>query len=187
MLPQQQLTFPQFSYQASFAFGGSLLKNSHAKLKRPISTKKPMHLVLRSSLARGAKSFLKAKNSARIRAIIKKQAQINGVKIYGVANRGDHFHLLVRPRSRKAYLNFVRAITGLVARVITNTQRGKVLSKAADSGQRTAASFWDQRPFSRIVDWGRSFTLTKKYLLQNAIEAIGFTPLSLRIIAKNTS
>jgi REP element-mobilizing transposase RayT len=158
-----------------------------------------MHLVLRSSLAKGAKSFLKAKYSARIRAIIRKQAQINGVKLYGVANRGDHFHLLVLPRSRKSYLNFVRAITGLIARVVTGAQRGKAeassknqqqaLSKAADTGQRTAASksFWDQRPFSRIVDWGRNFTATKKYLLQNALEAIGFTPMSLRIIAKNTS
>lgn len=179
--PQQQLTFPQFNYQASLAFGGSLLKNSNAKIARPISTKKPMHLVLRSSVAIGKKSFLRSKFNARIRAIIRKQAQINGVKIYGVANKGNHFHLLLLPRSRKAYLNFVRAISGLIARVISGAERGKALSKAADSGQRTAASlkskkFWDQRPFTRIIEWGRNLNFALRVFESGRLVAIGFAP-----------
>ncbi len=143
-----------------------------------------MHLVLRSSSATGAKSFLRSKFTARIRALIRKQAQINGVKLYGVANKGNHFHLLILPRSRKAYLNFVRAISGLIARVVSGQERGKAKinnstsSKAADLGQRTAAfspkKFWDQRPFSRIIEWGRNFRIAKITLERGTIESIGF-------------
>ena len=143
-----------------------------------------MHLVLRSSLATGSKSFLRSKYNARIRAIIRKQAQINGVKLYGVANKGNHFHLLILPRSRKAYLNFVRAISGLIVRMISGQERGKAnssKSKAADIGQRTAVSsskkFWDQRPFSRIIEWGKNFKIARTTLLCGAIEAIGFGDL----------
>ena len=194
MRPQQQLTLPHFSYQASLAFGGSLLKNSNAKSARPVSTKRPMHLVLRSSLATGSKSFLRSNYNARIRAVIRKQAQINGVKLYGVANKGNHFHLLVLPRSKKAYANFVRAISGLIARVVTGLERGKsksnsTLSKAADSGQRTAAllkkKFWDQRPFSRIIEWGRNFNLAKQTITTGDLDSIGFGQLIP--IAVNTS
>lgn len=144
-----------------------------------------MHLVLRSSSAAGAKSFLRSKYNARIRALIRKQAQINGVKLYGVANKGNHFHLLILPRSRKAYLNFVRAISGLIVRVVTGLERGKAnpasTSKAADLGQRTAVSsskkFWDQRPFSRIIEWGRNFKIAKTTLQSGALQAIGFGEL----------
>lgn len=186
MRPQQQLTFPHFSYRASLAFGGSLLKNSNAKSARPVSVRRPMHLVLRSSLASGPKSFLRSKYSARIRNIIRKQAQINGVKLYGVANKGNHFHLLVLPRSKKAYANFVRAISGLIARVVTGLERGKsksnsTLSKAADLGQRTAAlskkKFWDQRPFSRIIEWGRNFKIAKQKVTSGSLDSIGFGDL----------
>lgn len=186
MRPQQQLTFPHFRYQASLAFGGSLLKNSNAKVARPVSTKRPMHLVLRSSSATGTKSFLRSKFTARIRTLIRKQAQLNGVKLFGVANKGNHFHLLILPRSRKAYLNFVRAISGLIARVVSGQERGKAktsasTSRAADLGQRTAAlsskKFWDQRPFSRIIEWGRNFKIATAILTAGTIESIGFGDL----------
>lgn len=193
MRPQQQLTFPHFRYQASLAFGGSLLQHSNAKTARPISVRRPMHLVLRSSAATGEQSFLRAKFNARIRAIIRKQAQINGVKLYGVANKGNHFHLLLLAKSRKTYTNFVRAITGLIARIVSGRERGKSktsTSKAADLGQRMAAfskkKFWDQRPFSRIIEWGKNLKIAKQVLENGKIEAIGFgnlTPLA----TKNTS
>src|SRR4051812_20575304 len=61
------------------AFGGSLLK-SNPEIARPLSTKDPIHMVLRSTKATGTKSFLKHSKSAR--QTIEKTCAKYGVKIY---------------------------------------------------------------------------------------------------------
>src|SRR5262245_31353704 len=95
-------------------FGGAYLGNSNPKEKRIISTNKSMHLVLRSLLAKGARSFLKF--DKRIWEIVDSQAKHFGVKIYRKANGGNHLHLIVLPRSRRAFNGFIRSISGLIAR-----------------------------------------------------------------------
>ena len=40
--------------------------------------------------------------------------------------------------------------------------------------------FWEFRPFSRIVNWGRDFKNCVQYLTQNVLEATGFTPFRPR-------
>ena len=62
-----------------FAFGGALLKNSHAKTKRPFVPKLPLHLVLKSSKARGKLSFLS--HNSRITRAIEQKSQRHGVTI----------------------------------------------------------------------------------------------------------
>jgi REP element-mobilizing transposase RayT len=153
---------------ASKFFGGAHLKNSHAKTARAIACKKPMHLVMRSSLAKGARSFLR--RDRELRVLFEKQAKLFGVRIYRFANAGNHLHLIVLPRSRGAFKNFLRAVSGLTARLVLGAERGSPQTQ----------SFWDQRPFTRILEWGRDFLGVKKYLLQNALEAIGFVPYKTR-------
>jgi hypothetical protein len=145
----------------SARFGGSLLK-SHPKVKRPISTHKPMHLVIRSTQARGAHSFLR--RSKRIDAILSSQSRMSGVKVLRRANAGNHLHLVILPRSRSSYLSFIRAITGLIARL--------TLSEIA--GERRNISFWDKRPFTRFVEWGVDLDNVFNYLKLNTLEALGF-------------
>ena len=145
-------------------FGGAYLKNSNAKVKRPISTKKSMHLVLRSTMAKGALNLLR--RDKRIREIISNQGKHLGVKVYRIANGGNHLHLVVLPRSRVAFNYFIRSISGIIARLILGAERGSA------KGLR----FWDKRPFTRIVEWGRDFHNVSRYLLQNTLEALGFIP-----------
>lgn len=149
-------------------FGGAYLGSSNPKVKRPISSKRCMHLVVRSSLAKGRLSFLN--RGRRIQEIINKQGRNLGVKIYRQANGGNHLHLIILPRSRDAFKNFVRAITGLVAREVLHAERGSSKN----------LQFWDQRPFSRIVSWGKDFRAVSNYLLQNTLEALGFIPYQPR-------
>ena len=40
--------------------------------------------------------------------------------------------------------------------------------------------FWDARPFTRIVEWGRDFKNFGFYILQNTLEATGFMPYQPR-------
>jgi REP element-mobilizing transposase RayT len=145
-------------------FGGALLKNSHAKEKRPITVQAPMHLVMRSDIAKREYSLLRKER--RIQQLIYDQGRKFGVKIYRLANAGNHLHLIILPRSRRAFTGFVRAISGLIARFILRAERGRA----------RGIRFWDKRPFTRIISWGREYAMVCDYLLQNTLEALGFLP-----------
>jgi REP element-mobilizing transposase RayT len=146
-------------------FGGSSVKGNPRE-QRPIAIKRPMHLVLKSSLASGKNSFLKPRLRGRIQDVLQKAAQSKGVKIYRFANSGNHLHLIVLPKSRVAFLAFIRTISGLIARITLGVERGKALGM----------KFWDARPYSRILEWGRDYRRSCDYLLKNELEALGFIP-----------
>lgn len=143
------------------AFGGSLLKKSHAKTRRPISSKSPMHVVIRSSEARGQQSFRYGKNHAKINALVTRVCRKHGIRLYEYANVGNHLHLLIRVRKFFLWKAFIRELTGsLVMLVIGNAKRAK--------------PFFDQRPFTRVVNgWKRAYTIAKDYVVLNQMEALG--------------
>lgn len=144
-------------------FGGTLLKNSNAKVKRPISTKHPMHLVLRSSMAVGEFSLSSNRVKKPIEGLVRDQCERFGIKLLEYANKGDHLHLLVKVGNRFTFSKFIRALTGVIARLVVGAQRG------SPKGQK----FWDQRPYSRIVDQDRGDSLIKGVAIKNHLESIG--------------
>jgi len=152
-------------------FGGRYLKNYNPNCERPLDSKKALHLVLKSSQATGEKSFKSEKYEAKIWDIIRHHAEKTGIKIYEYANGGNHLHLLLRAKHRDDYTAFIKAITGLIARTVGKSQKGKPLKK----------KFWDARPFSRVVSFAyREFNAIKTYLLRNTLEAIGWMKYILR-------
>ncbi len=197
---QKQFKIEEFNNKAPKVFGGAYLKNSHAKVKRPIATKRAMHLVMRSLKAKGQISFLKKEK--KLKELFFKQAKQSGVKIYRFANTGNHFHLIVLPSSRVAFNKFIRSISGLVAREMLGIERGKTAStdkkniedaSGNNPGQangeifekpvviKTAgADFWDKRPFTRIVEWGNEFKSLCQYIDKNILEAWGLVPYKNR-------
>ena len=157
---KHQLTFHALKNEKLKTFGGSLLKGN-PRSPRPLSLKRPLHLVLRSSIARGDLSLLR--RAREIEDLVHRTARASDVKVYRFANSGNHLHLIVRPRTRRAFHAFIRAITGLIARLVLCAERGRA------HGTR----FWDARPFTRIIEWGREFRQVGDYLLQNILEARG--------------
>ncbi len=153
-------------------FGGSLLKGN-PRVKRPIAVNKPMHLVLRSSFARGRYSLSIKRN--RIDNAVQKLSKSTGVKIYRFAIAGNHIHLLILSKSRSAYISFIRAISGIIARIILEAERGKA---------SLIDRFWDSRPYTRIMEWGRDFKVVSQYIDLNKLESIGFN-LFFKSISKN--
>lgn len=144
-------------------FGGSLLKNSNAKTKRPLDSKLPVHLVMRSnvSMMRMLKSFGLVNEA--VRGIAKKY----GVKIYEYANVGNHLHLLVRIKNLRLWASFIRELSGRVAQVAQG------LKGPQKSG--LAKKFWSQRPFTRIIrGWKKPFQIAREYVNLNLLEAEGF-------------
>ena len=166
---RKQPYLPGFKGLEKKEFGGTKLRGN-AREQRPIAVKRTMHLVMRSSLATGERSFLRAKRARRIHELVNRLGRKHGVRVYRFANVGNHLHLLVMPKSREAFKAYVRAISGIIARLTMEAQRGHALGK----------KFWDARPFTRIVEWGRDFKIACQYVLQNRLEALGFIPYQPR-------
>jgi REP element-mobilizing transposase RayT len=154
--------FELFKEKIPRQFGGARLK-SNPKIKRPLSTKYAIHLVLKSELARGNKSFLRARNVDRIDQIVRGRAKKCGVRILHFVNVGNHIHLVVKLHDRQAYASFIRVVTGLIARHVLQAQRN------ASKGLK----FWQARPFTRLVSWGRDYNRVKRYMEKNREQARG--------------
>lgn len=183
----KQLSF--FNDKIPRLFGGSRFKG-HAKCARPLSTKESVHLVLKSKQAIGPRSMLRSYNAKKIDAIIRRQAKLSGIRVYHLVNVGNHLHLVVRITNLNLYDRFIRSVTGLIARHVTNRERGdgrKFLSlaelkllggNASGSRQETnsqvdkkLARFWEARPFTRLIAWGRDFQYVKNYMEKNKNQA----------------
>lgn len=130
----------------SSACGGVLRSTRKGRQgARRLTTEHAMHLVLRSSKAKGAWSFLRASNKKKIQTIIKKHAHKNLIQIISVSSIGQHLHLQIRLSDRKTYKPFIRAMTGAIALQIMGANRNR--AKVMNYKDR----FWDYRPFSKIL------------------------------------
>jgi hypothetical protein len=181
-----QIHFPGFKFSSKLSFGAHL-QTGRRKSARPIDSKRALHVVMRSSQAVGCKSLKKFER--RIGALIDHQATLHGVRVYARANAGNHLHLIIKVANRRLCRSFLRSVAGLIARLVTGRERGAarrrgrygetLAASAARSEALNAAcdsdSFWDARPFSRVVAWGRDFAGLKNYLHLNRIEALGFS------------
>lgn len=162
-------------------FGGALL-NGRRKGQRPISAGQALHLVLKSQWATGANKFTTRANEPFVKDIITATAKRYGIRIYKKAICGNHIHLVIRTKRRWLYRAFIAVATGLIAQHIMQRQSYKVfmLSKRKDFAgegvlpQEKGQAFWQHRPFSRIINWGRDYQKCLEYLTRNTLEALGF-------------
>ena len=187
---QSQLTLgPAFRNRLDHGGGR---REGKRKLARPVTTKRPMHVVLKSSQARGEHSMLSPKVVRKIEARLHADAAKNQVRIRGYVNVGNHLHLIVQPRTRAGFQRFLRTFSGVVARMVTGARRGRAVNGAASRGGvcagaarrgsarggspgvgSQARAFWDALAFSRVVTLGRAYEGLKKYFEMNSAESGG--------------
>ncbi len=146
-----------------------------------------MHLVLRSSKAKGQWSFLKLENGKKIRAVVEKFANKHGVKIISLANVGNHLHFHIKLSKRHSYRPFIRAITSAIAMAVTGRNRWTTgvanrSSSATNGSSNSAEKFWDRRPFTRIVQSYLGYLKLSDYIKLNRLEGFGYTKNQARII-----
>ena len=128
-------------------FGGSLL-TSNPKVRRPLDSKLPTHVVLRATKS----TMRKPQNFLKVNQAINNACRKHGVRLYEYANVGNHLHLLIKLRSRASWAGFIREITGRIAQ-LTETK-------------------WLHRPFTRIVRGCKSaYKVVKSYIELNEFEA----------------
>jgi REP element-mobilizing transposase RayT len=140
---------------------GGAVRRGRRKLERPISVRRPMHLVLSSHRARGPWSL--RKHAPAVQGALREMAQRFGIRIYDFANVGSHLHLLVRARRRESFQAFLRSFAGIVARRVTGARRG-----------RPCGRFFSGIAWTRVVSWGRDYLGVRHYVFRNQIEgAVG--------------
>jgi REP element-mobilizing transposase RayT len=127
------------------SFGGSLLKGN-AREARPLSTKLPIHAVLKASAS--TRSMKTPSRFYRVNNLIRETAKKHGVVIHELANAGNHLHILISIPSRKGWSRFIKELSGRVAQLMSNAKR-----------------FWGQKPFTRVTSgWRKEFAIVKKYI-----------------------
>ena len=74
-------------------------------------------------------------------------------------NVGNHLHLKLKPLSQDSLKNFLKSVTGLIARRVTGAKRG-----------RRFGSFWDGLAFSRVLRSSAEELYLKGYFKANRIQ-----------------
>ena len=136
-------------------FGGALLLNKR-KSKRPLSTKNPIHLVLKS-----CQTGLFSPGNRSLEKLIRLQAQKFNIRIYDLSLNWSHIHCVIKLQHKEDYIKFIRALTSVMAQ--------RILKIKPELGK-----IFRLRPYTRILSWGRDFKNALSYQIINQLEAWGF-------------
>lgn len=175
MRNQSQLKFQDSRFKSRVFFGGSLTTTRVHRTQRPLSTKYPIHLVLRSTKAKGELSFWKKQNADLIKRLLKKYSVKWGVKVLSCANVGNHIHLMIHLQYRYSYEKFIRGFTGELSLRLQKWNKNK--------GQ--AESFWNYRPYSRVIIGQKARLTMEDYIEVNQLEGLGVKRLQVKLILAN--
>jgi hypothetical protein len=146
-----------FSLASEPSSHGGSLRRGKRKCKRPFVPRRPLHIVLRSSKARGELSFLR--HEKKVSRILNAQAQKHFVKLHEFVNVGNHLHIKVRANSRSSFQSYLRSITALIARKLTGARRG-----------HSFGQFWDALAFTRVLRTSKEEQVLQRYFTANLIE-----------------
>lgn len=145
-------------------YGGSLMKSRDGRMgPRPLATKQSMHLMLKSSLARGKWSF--AHHEEAIYEVTQRFCERYDVDLISLASAGNYLHFHIRLSSKRNFAPFIRGLTAALMMAVTGTSRWhkpKVLVNK---------SFWDRRPFTRIIPNSKAQLTSKDYAEINDLDS----------------
>jgi len=171
------------------AYGGELRNRRKGRGERSLSTKHTMHLVLRSSIAKGPWSL--RRHQHKIKNVVRSYTHKYGVRLISLANVGNHLHMQIQLTNRHTYRPFIKAMTSaLVISVTGANYKCSILARAIqlgvspeqktapnfkqNAGIRTTLRFWDYRPFTRIVRGYKDFLTLRDYIEVNQFEGRGY-------------
>jgi len=146
------------------------------KAQRPLTIKRPIHLILKSPLAVGSRSLMR--HRPLIEKIITRSKKRFKVRVYEFAIVSNHIHLLVRGYSRHELQNFFRTVAGHIAQEIL--RRCPLKENEGGALKNKQNRFWQSRIYSRIVSWGREYLAVRGYVIQNTLESLAVIPYKER-------
>jgi REP element-mobilizing transposase RayT len=171
---EKQLSFPGFNRNTKKSAHGGEHTLGKRKGSRPFDPKQAIHVVLRSSQARGALSMLHPSHCNHIERLVNQLKLRWGIAVYRYANVGNHLHLLIRAKSRANWQGFIRELSGRIAMIVTGARKGNALLRSKTAGPESAKrGFWDYLVFTRLVSFGRDFKNVARYVATNLWEGLG--------------
>lgn len=147
-------------------YGGILRNRAKNRGARPLSHKDSMHLVMRSSQAKNDLSFRNPKHFKRLGVLIRNFSQEKGVQIISLANVGNHLHLHIKITNRTLYKAWIRGLSSAIAMLVAGRQKLLEL-------KQQKKTFWDYRPFTRVIKSFKAFLALKDYIEINQFEGTG--------------
>ena len=133
------------------------------KWERPFSSSLPLHLTLRSDVAKGEYFLLKRGRRSWISAYIFYLCKKFHITLFHHAVAGNHLHLGILTHDKNNLNNLLRALSGNIARKVLGAEKGK----------KKEVKFWSERPGSRVLTWGQEFQRVLRYIERNILEAKG--------------
>lgn len=184
----KQFNLIQNNWRFHHSHGGILRRKRMGRGARPLSTKDPIHLVLklnRQVLRRGLRSPLGFKICNEV---IQKYSKKFYVKIEQTAINQDHIHLLVRLSKRSLGIDFFRVVTGQIAqqfwkngfvtiqdlnnrKMVTDTQSSLQSQRLLSRISTGKIKIWLHRPFTRVIKGWRAYQIVRNYIQLNLKEA----------------
>ena len=152
---QLQFAFEKMNQKNLKTFGGETLIGKR-KTARPLSDKKPIHLVLRSD---SVKAFTPRNKS--LKRLIYNLAEKYSIKIYELALNHTHIHFVIKLKDKELYKFFIRELTSKMALAI----RKKL------PNVKTILSL---RPWTRILECRKDFETAINYVILNIEESMGW-------------
>jgi putative transposase len=164
--------------QHKLSYGGSLRNQRVGRTARPLSTKAPIHCVLKINRKHTRIGLRSYQAFAMINQLLNTYAKRFMVKVEQVSIQGDHIHLLIRASRRSPYQNFFRVVAGQIAQqflgrkwlLVTDTPKGQ------KKGHGKRGKLWKYRPFTRIVVGWRAYKIVRHYIQLNEKEILGEIP-----------
>ena len=202
----KQLTFKTTSWKHRDRHGGELRKLRAGRKMRALSTKDPIHLVLKANreTIRGGLRFYK--RYFLIQKLVRIYSKKFFVKIEQVTIQGDHIHMLIRISKRSLCQSFLRVLSGQIAQqfmnqgltttqtkemfvtdtlisgtssVMTGTPFTAEKSGVTDSPKEPSTKrLWKYRPFTRVVKGWKAYRIVRDYISLNEAEALGIIAYS---------
>lgn len=162
-MKQQTFSALNTHWKYRFCYGGSLRKSLKGRGARPLSSKDPIHLVLKINKVAVHGGLRSSRNFRVVTDTLRKYSFKFFIKIEQVSVQNDHVHLLIRGGKRAQIQNFLRVLSGQMAQRLTDT-----FAQASENGK-----VWKYRPFTRVIKGYRPYRIVRDYIQLNECEVNG--------------
>ncbi len=179
----KQLSLQKTHWKHRYSYGGTLRQKRAGRGMRPLSTRQPLHLVLKARKEKINYGFRTYKRFYLIHQILQKYSYRFYIKVEQISIQGDHIHLLLRTTRRSNYQSFFRVFSGQIAQrfqkegLLTAEVGTAAKPGVTDTPREGAKSgVWKHRPFTRVVVGVRAYRTVRDYIQLNEQEAQGVIP-----------
>jgi len=169
----QQIPFQKNHWKHRYSHGGSLRNQRAGRKFRPLSSREPVHLVLKANKERVRSGFRTYRRFFLIQGILQKYSNRFFIKIEQVSVQADHIHLLIRTSRRSNYQSFFRVFAGQIAQRLEQEQLLTVVTDTPQAPLKVAKKLWKHRPFTRVIRGWRAYRIVRDYIQLNEQEALG--------------